>query len=165
MYVSALKQCYPRIVVQFKYTYNCFSEYHLKPIDGTEATHPLKMRAPFEMIDQGVKYMTLQMPENHNSTVYGAVMRTPTNGKVNIVFPMVSQDEGPDRVGRKEKAKEWKIFLIPLTKNDLQRAAADNTFSLEIDLELVKRRWQQNIQIVSISDQFRGSIFNREARF
>ena len=124
-----------------------FSEYHSKSIDGTEATHPLEMRAPFKIIDKGVKYMTLLMPEDHNPTVYGAVMRTPTNGMLNIIFPMVSQDEGPDEVGRKEKAKEWKIFLIPLTEDDLRKSESNNT--LEIDLELVKRRWQRNIQIVS----------------
>ena len=107
----------------------------------------MEMRAPFKIIDKGVKYMTLQMPEDHNPTVYGAVMRTPTNGMLHIIFTMVSQDEGPDEVGRKEKAKEWKIFLIPLTEDDIRKSEANNT--LEIDLELVKRRWQRNIQIVS----------------
>ena len=124
-----------------------FTEFHLKPIDGTEATHPLKTKAPFEMIDKGVKYTTLLMPENHNSVVHGAIMKTPTNGIINIVFPMVSQDEGPNEVGRKEKAKEWKIFLVPLTKTCLDMSNSNS--ELEVDLELVKRRWQQNIQIVS----------------
>ena len=51
--------------------------------------------------------MTLQMPEDHNPTVYGAVMRPPTNGMLNIIFPMVSQDEGPDEE-KKEDDKQPK---------------------------------------------------------
>ena len=79
--------------------------------------------------------------------VFGAVMRTPADGLINIKFPMASTDEYDNgiHIGLKERAREWKIFIIPLTETELQ----NNSENLDINIELVKRRWQQNIQIVS----------------
>ena len=79
--------------------------------------------------------------------VFGAVMRTPADGLINIKFPMASTDEYDNgiHIGLKERAREWKIFIIPLTETELQ-----NNSDLDINIELVKRRWQHNIQIVAV---------------
>ena len=122
--------------------------YHTTPINATEGKNPQKRPEPFEICDNAnkVDYKILLMPEGHNPKVYGAVMRTPTDGLINIKFPMASTDEYANdiHIGLKERAREWKIFIIPLTETELQ-----NNSDLDINIELVKRRWQQNIQIVS----------------
>ena len=72
---------------------------------------------------------------------------TLTNGLINIKFSMASTDKYANgiHIGLKERAREWKIFIIPLTETELQ-----NNSDLDINIELVKRRWQHNIQIVAV---------------
>ena len=111
-----------------------------------------KRPAPFEIFakDVKIKYMTLQMPENHNSIVFGAVTRVPQDLILNIKFNMISSDEfsGSEHIGLKEAAREMKIFIVPLTESYLKKA--ESVSELEIGIELVKRRWQENIQIISV---------------
>ena len=51
------------------------------------------------------------------------------------------------QIGKEEAARQWKMFVVPLTEEDL--AWAESNAELEIGLEQVKRRWQANIQVVS----------------
>ena len=90
------------------------------------------------------------MPENHNSIVFGAVVRVPQDLILNIKFNMISSDEfsGSEHIGLKEAAREMKIFIVPLTESYLKKAESNS--ELEIGIELVKRRWQENIQIISV---------------
>ena len=115
-----------------------------------EGKNPQNRRAPFEICESAnkVDYKILLMPEGHNPMVFGAVMRTPADGLINIKFPMASTDEYDNgiHIGLKERAREWKIFIIPLTETELQ----NNSENLDINIELVKRRWQHNIQIVAV---------------
>ena len=62
------------------------------------------------------------MPEGHNPKVFGAVMRTPTDGLINIKFPMASTDEYANdiHIGLKERAREWKINNIRIKFSSLQ---------------------------------------------
>ena len=94
--------------------------------------------------------MTLEMPENHNSIVFGAVTRVPQDLILHIKCNMVSSDEfsGSEHIGLKEAAREMKIFIVPLTESYLKKA--ESASELEIGIELVKRRWQENIQIISV---------------
>ena len=59
-------------------------KFHTTPIDGTKAKKPLEGQAPFEITvkDVRVLYRTLKMPEGHNPTVFGAVMRMPQDSKL-----------------------------------------------------------------------------------
>ena len=127
-------------------------KYHNVSIDATKAKKSQKRPAPFEIFakDVKVKYMTLQMPENHNSIVFGAVVRVPQDLILNIKFNMISSDEfsGSEHIGLKEAAREMKIFIVPLTESILKKA--ESVSELEIGIELVKRRWQENIQIISV---------------
>ena len=127
-------------------------KYHNVSIDATKAKKSQKRPAPFEIFakDVKVKYMTLQMPENHNSIVFGAVTRVPQDLILNIKFNMISSDEfsGSEHIGLKEAAREMKIFIVPLTETYLRKA--ESVSELEIGIELVKRRWQENIQIISV---------------
>ena len=127
-------------------------KYHTVSIDATKGKKSQKRPAPFEIFakDVKVKYMTLQMPENHNSIVFGAVARVPEDLILNIKFNMISSDEfsGSEHIGLKEAAREMKIFIVPLTESYLKKA--ESVSELEIGIELVKRRWQENIQIISV---------------
>ena len=127
-------------------------KYHNVSIDATKAKKSQKRPTPFEIFakDVKVKYMTLQMPENHNSIVFGAVTRVPQDLILNIKFNMISSDEfsGSEHIGLKEAAREMKIFIVPLTESYLKKA--ESVSELEIGIELVKRRWQENIQIISV---------------
>ena len=127
-------------------------KYHTVSIDATKGKKSQKRPAPFEIFakDVKVKYMTLQMPENHNSIVFGAVARVPEDLILNIKFNMISSDEfsGSEHIGLKEAAREMKIFIVPLTESYLKKA--ESVSELEIGIELVKHRWQENIQIISV---------------
>ena len=112
-----------------------------------------------------VKYMTLWMPENHNSIVFGAVVRVPQDLILNIKFNMISSDEfsGSEHIGLKEAAREMKIFIVPLTESYLKKA--ESVSELEIGIELVKRRWQENIQIIFPRFSIFGNRFRVEFLF
>ena len=101
-------------------------KYHTVSIDATKGKKSQKRPAPFEIFakDVKVKYMTLQMPENHNSIVFGAVARVPEDLILNIKFNMISSDEfsGSEHIGLKEAAREMKIFIVPLTESYLKMA-------------------------------------------
>lgn len=130
-------------------------KYHTVSIDATKAKKSQERPAPFEIFanDVKVKYMTLQMPENHNSIVFGAVTRVPQDLILNITFNMISSDEfsGSEHIGLKQAAREMKIFIVPLTESYLKKAEqAESVSELKIGIELVKHRWQENIQIVSV---------------
>ena len=68
--------------------------FHTTPIDGKKAKTPLKGQAPFEVTvkDATVLYRTLKMPEGHNPTVFGAVMRMPQDLKLTFRCPIVTSD-------------------------------------------------------------------------
>ena len=68
--------------------------FHTTPIDGRKAKNPLKGQTPFEVTSPvKVLYRTLKMPEGHNPTVFGAVMRMPQDLKLTFRCPIVASDQ------------------------------------------------------------------------
>ena len=84
--------------------------YHATPINATKEENPQKRPELFEICDKAnkVDYKILLMPEGHNPRVFGAVMRTPTDGLINIKFSMASTDAYANgiHIGLKERARE-----------------------------------------------------------
>ena len=88
--------------------------------------------------------MTLTMPKGQNPSLFGAAMRTLKDLKLTFDHSIaLCQAINILTKNKLEKKKllavlQWKKFVVPLMEEDL----------LEIELELIKRRWQTNIQMV-----------------
>ena len=72
----------------------------------------LQTRKLGQIKDVNVKYMTLKMPEGHNPTVFGAVMRMPKDLKFTFRCPILASDQCFD-ISKEVAAHQWKKFAVP----------------------------------------------------
>ena len=104
----------------YNFLVSTFLEFHTTLIDAIEAIKPLIGQTPFEVTakDVNIKYMTLKMPEGHNSTVFGVIMRMPEDSKLTFRCPILASDQYFDqnRLAKKKLPTSGKKIVVPLTE-------------------------------------------------
>ena len=74
-------------------------------------------------------------------------------------FLVFSDSSNEPDVGKKANAREWKQVIFPLPLHILQELEGNNHEIYKLPLELIKNRWQTNIQVKSLLDQAYSSRF------
>ena len=74
-------------------------------------------------------------------------------------FLVFSDSSNEPDVGKKANAREWKQVIFPIPLHTLQELEGYNREIYELPLELIKNRWQTNIQVKSLLDQAYSSRF------